>query len=622
MTAARADVAAGSPMAGPTAGPVALRVLEWGLLAAAVGLWVSTRSYTPLIAVGSGLLAASWIARWLATRSATRPTAADFPLLLFLISALAGLWAAPNQGAALVRLFLFVGAAGLYYGVVNATGSTLSRVCAGLTLVAAAVGVYFVTQNPWAEANVKFGAVHQAGLLLNGWVPDLGGYKPHPNVVAGLLGVLAPLSALQTWAALRQAVQGRSGRGWLALLGSALVLALIAAALLMTESRATWLALAGAGALGVWWWLAGRLAGGRPRRHLLIFFVGVMLGAGAAAAGVGWQAERVARAFGTLPGPNSAISRVEVFRQVWRLAQATPFTGGGLDTFPALYSTYVLDIPFLLLTHAHNAYLNLLVEQGWPGVLGYGLVLATAAAAGLRCLAYERPGKWQRAAGLLGLAVIAIQSLGDASLVASRVTPVIFVPAALALADPAGLAGLSARWTSRLRWAALAMAGLAIIATVAFNRQLTAAWQADLGSVAFARAQLANWPTNEWQGQEAAAALAPAETALREALTLNPDNRAVRLRLGAGALARWDFPAAASYLEPAHAADPNDRGLTKYLAYTYVWLADYRRAKPLLKSLPEAAGELEVYTWWWGVHGHDDLAERARHALAQIRPAP
>ena len=35
-------------------------------------------------------------------------------------------------------------------------------------------------------------------------------------------------------------------------------------------------------------------------------------------------------ALGTLPGPNSAISRTELYGQVWRLAQATPFTGGGL----------------------------------------------------------------------------------------------------------------------------------------------------------------------------------------------------------------------------------------------------------------------------------------------------
>jgi tetratricopeptide (TPR) repeat protein len=220
------------------------------------------------------------------------------------------------------------------------------------------------------------------------------------------------------------------------------------------------------------------------------------------------------------------------------------------------------------------------------------------------------------------LAVITIQGLGDASLVASRVTPVLFVPAALALADPPSLTGLSARWAGWTRWAAVAAVVVALAGAAVFSRQLLAAWKADLGLVAFARAQLAGWPTGEWPGQEAAASLAPAEEMLREVLTIDPENRAARLRLGAGALMRWDFPAAAGYLEPAFQADTGNRGLTKHLAYAYVWLGAYDRAQPLLMTLPEAAKEMEVYTWWWGVQGRDDLAEHARTAGARLRPAP
>jgi O-antigen ligase len=619
VAAARAGVTAAGRQA---LWPAALSVLEWGLLAAAIGLWVSTRSYTPLITAGSGLVAASWAARWLRTGSLTRATASDLPLVLFLVSALVGLWAAPNLGGGLVRLFLFIGAACLYYGVVNASGITLTVVCAGLSLLAAALGIYFATQNPWAAASAKFGVVHQAGVLLNQWVPDLGGYKPHPNVAASLLGVLAPVAALLTVQAARQAPRRQNGLGWLGLLASAALLAIVAGALFMTESRATWLGLLGAAGLAGWWWLAGKAAGEKPGRHMPFFAIGGALGLAVIAVGVAWQAEWVTRAFGSLPGPNSAVGRVEVFKQVWRLAQDTPFTGAGLDAFPALYSTYVLDIPFLLLTHAHNAYLNLLVEQGWPGLLGYILVLGTAGLVGLLALAQERPISWQRAAGLLGLATIAIQGLGEASLVASRVTPILFVPAALALVEPAGLAVLGARWASRARWLAMGAVALLLIGAAVFNRQLLAAWKADLGSVAFARAQLADWPTNEWPSQAAAASLSPAEQALGDVLALDAENRPARLRLGAGALMRWDFPAAAKYLAPAHQADPGHRGLTKYLAYTYVWLGEYDQAEPLLRMLPEAAGEMEVYTWWWGVHGREDLAEQARVALARLRSAP
>jgi O-antigen ligase len=611
------------PAGGLMPWPAALSLLEWALLAAAIALWVGGRTYSPLIVAGSGLVVVSWAARWLRTRSLTRPTPADLPLILFLISAVGGLWAAPSQAPGLVRLFLFIGAACLYFGVVNASGAALNVVCAVLTAVAAAVGVYFVTQNPWAEASVKFGAVHQIGRLLNGWAPDLGAYKPHPNVVAALLGVLAPVAALQTLHAVREAGRAKTGQTWLVLLASAAGLAVISGALLMTESRGTWLGLAGAAALALWWWLSGLLAGGfKPNRRVTLFSLGVLAGIAASLALIWWQAGWVTRAFGALPGPNSAISRVEVFRQVWRLAQDMPFTGGGLDAFPALYSTFVLDIPFLLLTHAHNAYLNLFVEQGLPGGVGFVLVLGTAAVVGLHYLANERAMNWRRAAGLLGLAVVAIQSLGDASLVASRVIPIVFVPAALALAEPPDtLAGTGPvmRWA---RWLIAAVVILMLVVAAVFNRQIAAAWKANLGSVAFDRAQLANWPTNEWPEPEAAAQLAAAENELRQVLTLDPDNQAARLRLGVGAMTRWDFEAARDYLERAYLADPAHRGLTKYLAYTYTWLGEHDRAKPLLAALPEAAGELEVYSWWWGQHGRSDLAERARHARARLRLAP
>src|SRR6185503_15330757 len=109
-----------------------------------------------------------------------------------------------------------------------ASGNTLTVVCAGLTAAAAALGIYFATQNPWAAANLKFGVVQQTGVLLNQWAPDLGSYKPPPNVVAGMLGVLAPVAALQTLQAARQARRKQNWLSWLGLLASAILLAIVA----------------------------------------------------------------------------------------------------------------------------------------------------------------------------------------------------------------------------------------------------------------------------------------------------------------------------------------------------------------------------------------------------------
>jgi tetratricopeptide (TPR) repeat protein len=305
---------------------------------------------------------------------------------------------------------------------------------------------------------------------------------------------------------------------------------------------------------------------------------------------------------------------VEILGQVWRLAQDTPFTGGGLDAFPGLYSTYILSIPVLFLTHAHNAYLNVLVEQGWLGLAGYAAMLSAGAwAAARRLRRAEADLRWAAAAGALGLTAALVHGVGEGSLVASRAIPVLLIPAGLALAGPEApppqaQAGLGAR-------ARLLAAGAAALALLAggliFWRPLAAAWHANLGALAFGRVDLAGWPTGKWDDGSRAAAYGPAEAELKNAVELQPGNRTANQRLGLAAISRRDFASAADYLEQAYQADPGHRGVNKALAFTYVWLGNYEAAGPLLAGLPEASSELSVYAWWWGTQGRPDLAERA-----------
>jgi len=71
---------------------------------------------------------------------------------------------------------------------------------------------------------------------------------------------------------------------------------------------------------------------------------------------------------------------------------------------------------------------------------------------------------------------------------------------------------------------------------------------------------------------------------------------------------RQDFTSAAVYLEKAHESSPSHRGIIKNLGYCYVWLGEMDKAKALLEQIPESQQELGVYSWWWGVHGRQDLA--------------
>ncbi|MBI4316438.1 MAG: O-antigen ligase family protein [Chloroflexi bacterium] len=603
-----------------------LYVLEWALTLAAIGLWASGKIYVPLMNAGSVLLVGAWTLRWAHTRRPFPVTPIDLPLVLFMLSAAVGLWAMPNWWEALTRLYLYLGAVGLFYLLAECSPRALARFSAGFVAFAATLSLYFVTQNDWANQPVKFAAVRALGLALNRLVPDLGQYKPHPNVVASVLALVLPVAlmlALQSW---RSRAMADRLTTLIAVGGGLVVLFGVG----MTASRGAWLALAGAAALALWWWLASRASPRFAAPQPAVFWGGIALVALAASIVFIVRPQLITTIFGALPGFSSAVSRLEVYQQSWRLVQDAPFTGGGLAAFPALYSTYILVIPQSFITHAHNAFLNVLVEQGWPGLGGF---------AGLMALAAWRATTQLRAApdayrpfviaGALGIGIMILHGLSDAALIVSRMAPAMLIPAGLCLAGAAqsagarvgaqGLAPLPAPqpWRRRLALGAVALAALLLM--VVWRPALTA-WHANMAAVAEARVELYGFPTNEWNDGQYADYLAPAESEARRALALDPGNRTANQRLGLAAMLRRNFGEAAQYLQQAHTADPDHHGVTKALAYSYVWLGEYDRAAPLLASIPEARTELGIYVWWWQAQGYPELSERAHATYQRLEP--
>jgi tetratricopeptide (TPR) repeat protein len=133
-----------------------------------------------------------------------------------------------------------------------------------------------------------------------------------------------------------------------------------------------------------------------------------------------------------------------------------------------------------------------------------------------------------------------------------------------------------------------------------------------------ARVELANYPANEWDDGRNITAYAPAEAHFRRALLLNDANRTAWHRLGLIALQRRDFETAVRSLRNANILDRNHRGIHKTLGYAYLWAGQIDEAISLLAYTPEAASELDVYTWWWGTKGRDDLSQLAGHASRQL----
>jgi hypothetical protein len=581
---------------------------EWLALLAALACWLASSDYSAVMVVGVGGLGLAWLAHYTRTGVASASTPLDAPLVVYLAGCLVGLWVAPDGQAALVRLYWFTGAAALYATLAGSRPAALRWAAAGLVTFGGLLAVYFVTQNPWATAPAKFAIINRLGQAISAATPSLGAYQPHPNVVASLLALLLPVAlalALGAW-------QARSMPQLLAALAG---VGLVGVGLVFTESRSSVLAVGVAALLGGWGWLAYRWTARQGVAFGPVFAAPVALALVGLAAALVLRPNLLALLLGTLPGPNSVVSRQVVFGQAWRLAQDVAFTGGGLASFPARYSTYVLDVPVVYLTHAHDAYLNVLVEQGWLGLIGYVSLLAGAAWFGLRrVLRGAAPEPALAVAGLLGLVIVAVQGVGDATLVASRVAPFWLVPAGLALGGWSAPSSTDSGWWSN-RWARVgAVAAVLLVAVLAVANR--AAWHANRGALISDEVLLYGFPTGEWRTGREAAALRAAEPEFEQALALDPHNRTAHFYLGLAAMLRRDYATAVEQLSAAHATDPDHRGVQKALGYSLAWQGQFAEAAAMLQGIPEARSEMEIYAWWWGTQGRPDLADDAAAMLA------
>ncbi|MCI0520925.1 MAG: O-antigen ligase family protein, partial [Chloroflexi bacterium] len=363
----------------------AFPLLELALTAVSAALWW----FIPHAGLWPALIALlPWLARLSGRRWQLRRTGLEAPLLLFLLSALPAVWAAYDRSAAWDKFWLIAASIWLYFSLSRLTHAHLWTVAAWLSALAAGVALYFLLTHDWQALPADLGWVNRLGMALMGSRPAVHAAGLHPNIAGGLIAMLAPLPLAL---GLRALQEQRPALGVFALVTGAIA----ALGLLLTSSRAAWLALA----LGLGAWLLAVIARRFPRPRLV--YGGVLLAllvivVSAALAFPGGPLALVNR----LPGPASAVSRMEIYRGALRLAQDYPFTGGGLAAFPGLYSQYIENIPIYLFGYAHNAYLDLAVEQGAAAIL---LFVGVYAYSLLRLAASPHPSRlrWPLIAGLI-----------------------------------------------------------------------------------------------------------------------------------------------------------------------------------------------------------------------------
>ena len=323
-------------------------------------------------------------------------------------------------------------------------------------------------------------------------------------------------------------------------------------------------------------------------------------------------------------------TRAELFRRGAYFLEDYPLTGGGLNSFPGLYSQYILVIPSYYFINSYNLFLDVSIEQGLIG----GLILIILYLWGVWFASQKiintqsnriRLFSWLT---LFALIFTILYSLFYDYLYNGYGTILLLIPVGISQVGTKYIGDSKNRdtqlsgalpWLKQSNFQMLLIPIILIVTVFAFNfNKAKSMWFSNLGSVQMSQAELRDFPTDQWADMGILPELETADASLRSALQFDINNKTANYRLGMIAMLRRDFDTAAHYLEVAYKQMPNHRGIIKTLGYCYVWLGEEDNAQLLLTKIPEAKNELSIYNWWWGVQGRSDLSEKAAIMVSKL----
>ena|GEM_PF-753988 len=553
--------------------------------------------------------------RLLANKAPVQRTPLDWLMVIFVITAWLGYWAAYDKTTAWIKVWLIMTAILLYYALSAQTKQTLVAVsflsfCLGLGMAIH----FFLTYNfTGTAATILSWWIH--------WRPQAGWTSIHPGYTSGLL-VVTNLFAFH-W--LQSVKQKAAGIFSMALkLFSVFGLVIVSLAFILTLSRGIWAAI-GCG-LGAWiiWWVVNRKEFGASSklRSLFPIFISIYLVVTIVLLYL------VTAQTGLGSGAYGDNTRAEVLTNSMYFPFDYMISGGGLGSFPGLYSQYILAVPFFYFVNSYNTFLDVAVEQGLLGGFAFTLIYLGSVWLVCRRIAKAHGDEMQPAhwVSLLALVVTIVHGSIYDYLYNGNGTLLMFFPAGMTMIGFAVSirSDIENEHASNKRFPEFSkttiMTSVLILAVglaVNFNK-IAALWYANLGAVQMSQVELRDFPTNQWATSEIVSQLTDAETSFRSAVQYDPYNQTAHYRLGLISMLRQDFSSAATHLEIAYKGAPAHRGIIKNLGYCYVWLGEMDKAADLLGKIPEARGELKVYVWWWRMQGRDDLSTNALQQVAQF----
>ncbi|MDI6696122.1 MAG: O-antigen ligase family protein [Anaerolineales bacterium] len=547
----------------------------------------------------------------------------DWAVGVFGFTALLGVWAAYDQAGALHKFLIIAASILLCYAVAAQKEGGEQLIGFFLICLGCVISAVFLLAHDWQTQAADYEWINRLGRSWAAVRPQVIAWPSAPNKVGGILATLFPytIALAISNSPFSTHASRRWGLGTLALLACSL----IAMGLLMSSSRGAWLSLTLAFVLWLVLIVYSRIqARSRPLAKWIVRVSLIFLGA-AITIVILSQFQTLIYWFDRLPGLASGHSRAEIAANSLRLVQDFPFSGGGLGSFPGLYSQYIQSIPFYLYGYSHNFYLDVAIEQGVIGLGSLVLILFISLFIAIhqvkREALTESSVSLLRHATLIALITMILHGFVDDAFYGEKGTPLLFLFPGLTIYLNGGSFGFSGINLSlrRHQRSALAIIALTVFSLMLFLPKANSYWHSNLAAVRMAKFQLTDFPGGRWKIGAEGGGWDSVERLLLQAFNQNNQNRPAAYRLGLIALMRMDFVKAADFLTIAYHIDPGHRGVVKNLGYCYVWLNQPDQALPLLQEIPEAQQELEAYTGWWRLQGRPELAEKAALMLKRLQ---
>lgn len=534
----------------------------------------------------------------------------DWLILIFLITAWTGYWAAYDQATAWTKAWFIVTGVLLYYSLRNQPRENLVGVSVLLFCVGVGVSLYYFLTYDFVTAPRRIEFVNRLGRWFMEIRPQTGWMSIHPNYVAGLAAITTPFIIYPIQ---RIKKEGKKPSAWIYSFVVA-GLCTVCLALFMATSRGIILAIvSGVGGWLLWKFIQSdgikrRLKSEAAFPVLLLFYLSATIAflyIGPAQSGSIFTGTYF---FGT-------SSRAELFSRSLYLVFDYPITGGGLAAFPGLYSQYLLNIPFFNVPNSHNLFLDVAIEQGLFGGMSFLFLYIISLWMTSRTISKDNGNHTFKWIVLFSLIVAVVHGMVDDYLYNGSGALLALFLVGLSLNEDHDQ--MPAQQTLDLRTVILVLAIWVGIALVSLNT-IRSIWYANLGAVQLAKVELARFPNEGWSGSDIVPNLEAADSTLHTSLQFDPSNRTANQRLGMISMLRRDFASAIRYLEAAHSLAPGHRGIIKSLGYSYAWSGDMEKSQSLLFQIPEAYEELDVYIWWWKTQGRNDLSENAALILNRL----